>query len=255
MRKIDIYCLDVFDFLNEKVKDNSVDLAIVDPPYNMKKAAWDKFKDHTSYLQFTFAWIEALVPKLKASSSIYIFNTPFNSAYILPFLVEAGLDFGNWIVWNKQDGISAPKTKYVNGSESILFFTRGNPVFNYDNIREPYKSTERIKHAAQKGILKNGKRWYPNPNGRLCSEVWDFASVRHTQKVNGKVVATPHLTPKPIAMIERMVKASSEKGDLVLDCFLGSGTTAKACQNLGRNFVGCEKDKTYYKLCLKELGL
>lgn len=247
--KIDIHQLDVFDFLNDKVKDNSIDLAIIDPPYNMKKADWDKFKNHDAFLEFTFAWIYQLLPKLKHSSSLYIFNTSFNAAYILPFLVQEGMDFKNWIVWNKQDGISAPKIKYVNGSEAILFFTRGTPVFNHDDIREPYKSTERMKHAAKKGIIKNGKRWFPNPKGRLCSEIWDFSSVRHTQKVHGKIKATPHLTPKPIAMIERMIMASSKKKDLVLDCFLGSGTTAKACKNLERNFIGCERDKKYFKLC------
>lgn len=246
-----IYHLDVFDFLSKEVENESVDLAVVDPPYGIGKAEWDTFNTHDEFLDFTFGWIEALIPKLKESSSLYIFNTPFNSAYILQFLVESDLDFRNWIVWNKQDGLSAPKTKFVNGSEAILFFTKGNPVFNFDVIREPYKSTDRMKHAAKKGILKNGKRWYPNPNGRLCSEIWDFSSARHTQKVNGKVVSPEHLTPKPIAMIERIIKASSNKGDLVLDCFLGSGTTAQASQKLNRNFIGCEKNEDYYKLCSK----
>ena len=252
-QEISVYNLDVFNFLNEKVREKSIDLAIVDPPYNMGKAYWDKFKNHDEFLEFTFAWIESLVPKLKDSSSLYIFNTPFNSAYILPFLVDQGLTFKNWIVWNKQDGISAPKTKFVNGSEAILFFAKGNPVFNYDDVREPYKSTDRMQHAARKGIIKNGKRWYPNPNGRLCSEVWDISSARHNKKVNGKVLAQNHVTPKPISMIERMVKASSNENGLVLDCFLGGGTTALACQNLGRNFIGCEGDITYYNYSLESL--
>jgi len=250
---IDVYHLDVFDFLNENVKDRSIDLAVVDPPYNMQKSHWDKFKNHEDFLAFTFAWIGTLIPKLRDSSSLYIFNTPFNSAYILPFLVDQGLTFRNWIVWNKQDGISAPKTKFVNGSETILFFTKGNPVFNYDDVREPYKSTDRMQHAMKKGIIKNGKRWYPNPKGRLCSEVWDISSARHSRKVNGKVLAQNHVTPKPIYMIERMIKASSKQDSLVLDCFLGSGTTALACQNLSRNFIGCEADASYYDISIKAL--
>ncbi len=254
MRINKVYCMDVFDFLSGKVADNSIDLAVVDPPYNMKKASWDTFKSQDDFLNFTFSWIELLIPKLKRSSSLYIFNTPLNSAYILQFLTEKKMTFRNWIVWDKQDGMSAPKTKYVSGAETILFFTQGQHTFNFNDIREPYKSTERIKHAAQKGILKNGKRWYPNPDGRLCSEVWRFSSERHKQKVNGKLRKMDHLTPKPLDMIERIIKASSNEGDLILDCFMGSGTTARACKNLNRNFIGCEKNKKYYELCMKNIN-
>ena len=248
-----IYNMDVFDFLDTKVAENSIDLAIIDPPYNMKKAEWDTFKNQDDFLNFTFAWIENLIPKLKQSSSLYIFNTPLNSAYILQFLIKQQMTFRNWIVWDKQDGLSAPKTKYVNSSETILFFTKGQYTFNFNDIREPYKSTDRIKHAAKKGILKNGKRWYPNPAGRLCSEIWHFSSERHKRKINGKVQKLPHLTPKPIDMIERMITASSNEGDLILDCFMGSGTTAIASKKLNRNFVGCEQKKEYYDLCIKSI--
>ena len=248
-----IYHLDVFDFLDYKVINNSVDLAVIDPPYNMKKADWDTFKSRDDFLNFTFSWIDALIPKLKPASSLYIFNTPLNAAYIVPFLIDKKLIFRNWIVWDKQDGISSPRTKYVNGAETILFFTRGRHTFNFNAIREPYKSTDRMKHATEKGILKNGKRWYPNPGGRLCSEVWRFSSERHKRKINGKVQKMEHLTPKPMDMIERIITASSNEGDLVLDCFMGSGTTAVASQNLKRNFIGCEKNKNYYNLCLQNI--
>lgn len=254
IKKDCIYNLDVFDFLNTKVIDNSVDLAVIDPPYNMKKADWDTFETHDDFLKFTFDWMEALLPKLKDNSSLYIFNTAFNSAYILQFLVSNGLEFKNWIVWDKQDGISAPKSKFVNGSETILFFTKGKPTFNFNDIRQPYKSTDRMKHAAKKGILKNGKRWFPNPDGRLCSEIWDFSSERHKTKVNGRVQKMKHLTPKPKDMIKRIIKASSNKNDLVLDCFMGSGTTAIMSKKMGRNYIGTELNKEYYKLCIKTLG-
>lgn len=249
-----VYHLDVFAFLAAKVAEETVDLAVIDPPYNMQKAGWDAFRSQKDFLHFTFAWLEALLPKLKRSGSLYIFNTPCNSAYILQFLAEKKMTFRNWIVWDKQDGISAPKNKYVSGAETILFFTQGKHTFNHDAIREPYKSAERMKYAAKRGILKNGKRWYPHPGGKLCSEVWRFSSERHKRKVDGKVQKMPHLTPKPLDMIERIIKASSNEGDLVLDCFLGSGTTAVASRNLNRNFIGCEKSKKYYDLCIKNIG-
>ena len=193
--------------------------------------------------------------KVKENGSIYIFNTPRNSAYILSYLErKSELVFQNWICWNKRDGLSSSKRKYVNGQETILFFTKGmHHVFNYDDIRVSYDSKDRIEHAKKNGIIKNGKRWFPNEKGKLCREVWDFSSERHKNKIEGKVMKQEHLTPKPLDMIERIIKASSKENDLVLDCFMGSGTTAIACKKLNRNFIGCENDKKYHKLCLRKL--
>jgi site-specific DNA-methyltransferase (adenine-specific) len=248
-----IYNLDVFDFL-ELVEDETIDLVVTDPPYNMKKADWDSFKTHQEFLDWTFAWLDKTIPKLKENGSLYIFNTPFNSAYILTYLVQKGLNFQNWITWNKKDGLGGAKRKYSTSQETILFFTKGRKhIFNYDDIRIPYESTQRIKHASKKGILKNGKRWYPNPNGKLCPEVWDFSSQRHKQKVNGKVQKLPHITPKPTDMIERIIKASSNPNCLVMDMFLGSGTTALVAKKLNRKFIGNEKNKNYYEYILQRI--
>lgn len=248
-----VYLMDAHEFL-DAIKDCTVDLAVIDPPYNLKKAKWDSFKTQQHFLDFTFSWVDKLIPKLKNGSAFYIFNTPFNSAYILQHLVNRGLYFQNWITWDKRDGMSATKSRYVNGQETILFFTKGKPrVFNYNLIRIPYDSTDRIKHAMKKGILKNGKRWYPNPIGKLCGEVWHFSSERHKNKVNGKTPKLPHLTPKPLDMIERIITASSSKGDVVLDCFVGSGTTAVAAKKLGRKFICCDNSRKFVKIARNRL--
>lgn len=250
-----IYRMDCFKFLS-KVDENYVDLAVLDPPYNMKKAAWDTFKTEKDFFDFTFAWIDALIPKLKPTASIYIFNTPYNSAYILQYLISRGLIFQNWITWDKRDGINTSKSKYTHGQETILFFTKSNKyTFNYNEIRVPYESSERIAHAAQKGILKNGKRWFPNPNGRLCGEVWHFSSERHKEKINGKIQKLGHATPKPLDLVERIIKASSNEKDLVLDCFVGSGTTAVAAKKLNRNFICADNNKEFVELSIKKLEI
>jgi len=250
-----IYLMDCIDFLNQ-IDDISIDLAIIDPPYNLKKARWDTFKSHKDFLNFTFNWIDTLLPKIKKTGSLYIFNTPFNSAYILQHLIQRKMKFKNWITWDKRDGMSACKNKYNNGQETILFFTKSNKyTFNYNDIRIPYDSSERIKHATKKGIIKKGKRWFPNPKGKLCVEVWHFSSERHKNKMNGKTQKMPHLTPKPLDMIERIILASSKKNDLVLDCFMGMGTTALASKKLGRNFIGCDNNKKYVEIANKKLGL
>lgn len=248
-----IYRADCLKFL-EQVQNRTVNLAVIDPPYNMRKAYWDTFGSENDFFNFTFRWIDALIPKLKNNGSLYIFNTPYNSSFILNHLVRRGLIFQNWITWDKRDGMGGARQRFSNGQETILFFTKGeNHIFNYDDVRLPYDSTARIEHAKKKGILKAGKRWFPNPKGKLCSEVWHITSERHKNKINGKTPKMPHLTPKPLEMIERIVRASSRKGDLVLDCFVGSGTTAIAAKKLGRNFLCCDSDKTYVELARRNL--
>lgn len=250
-----IYHMDCFEFL-ALTDDESVDLAVLDPPYNMNKAAWDSFTSNSEFFDFTYSWLDSLIPKLKLNASLYIFNTPFNSAYILQHLVQRGLIYQNWITWDKRDGMGGAKRRYSNGQETILFFTRGRShTFNFDDVRVPYESTSRIKHASRKGILKNGRRWYPNPNGRLCGEVWHFSSERHKRKVNGKVQKFAHVTPKPLDLLERIIRASSNPGDLVLDCFVGSGTTAIASKRLGRNFLCADSCEEYVASARERLEL
>lgn len=240
-----VYFADVIDFIIA-LEDNSIDLAIVDPPYNMKKGEWDTFSNDETYFEFTFKWLELLIPKLKSNASLYLFNTAYNSAVILNFLKEKDLIYKNWITWYKKDGFSSTKKKYVNAQETILFYTKTNKyTFNCDDIRQPYDSTERMIHATKKGILKNGKRWFPNVNGKLCNDVWEITSQRHKQKLNGKVQVLTHPTTKPYEMIERIIKASSNEGDLILDLFSGSGMTSIVAKNLNRNYIGCELNKEY----------
>lgn len=249
----ELYVMDCFDFL-QLIDDNGVDLAIIDPPYNLKKAEWDTFSSEKDFFEFTFSWIDALIPKLKNDAGLYIFNTPYNSAFILQYLVEKGLCFQNWITWDKRDGICGARRRFNGGQETILYFTTGkNHIFNYDDVRVPYESKERINHAKKKGILKNGKRWFPNPNGKLCGEVWHIASERHKNKINGRVQKMPHVTPKPLELVERIILASSNEGCLVLDCFAGIGTTAVAAKRLNRDFLCCDNKEKYIEVARERL--
>jgi len=249
-----IYNDDVFDFL-DKVDDGTIDLILTDPPYNMNKEYWDKFDSLDSFLEFTYKWIDKCIPKLKSNGSIYIFNNPFNSAFILSYLHNSGLHYKNTIIWNRKDGIASSKKRYNQNQEQILFFTKDskNYTFNYNEIREPYNSTERIKAASKKGILKNGKRWFPNENGKLCSDVWNFSSERHKNKVNGKVVKMDHVTPKPKDLIERIILASSNEGDIVMDPFVGIGTTAIVAKRLNRCFIVNDFDSNNIEITKKAL--
>lgn len=249
-----VYKMDVFDFL-KSVEDNSIDLAVVDPPYNMKKGEWDNFKTDAQYFNFTFKWLDILLTKLKPTGSFYLFNNPYNSAIILNYLSDKQVCYKNWITWYKKDGFSATRKRYVNNQETILYYTMNDKdfVFNSEDIRMPYLSTDRILAAQTKGILKNGKRWFPNANGKLCPDVWEITSQRHVDKIKGRITKQKHPTPKPVEMIERIIKASSNKGDMVLDLFSGTGTTSYVAKMLQRHFLACEKDTGYVEIIKERL--
>lgn len=241
--------------LLKKLPLHSVDLVCVDPPYNLKKGDWDTFKSDAEFLNFTFTWLQLVDEKLKPGGSIYIFNTPRNAAHILVRLESMGYQIQNWITWNKKDGFTSTKKRFLPEQETIVFATKpgGTPTFNADEVRVPYESAARIEAARNKGILKNGKRWYPNDKGRLCPDVWLMASERHVNKVQGKTVAAIHPTVKPLALMERIILASSNVGDVVLDIFAGSGSTLVAAKMHDRQYLGAEIDKEYVKLARKRL--
>ena len=247
---------DCFDFI-ASINDNSIDLAVVDPPYFLKKGDWDTFHNEETFFDFTFRWIDALIPKLNNGASIYIFNTPYNSAFILNHLVQRRMTFQNWLSWDKRDGFCYTKKRFIPNQETILFFSKGKPrIFNADDVRIEYDSSERIAHARKKGIpKKNGSRWFPNEKGKLCGDVWHITSERHKNKMNGKTVKMGHATPKPLEMIERIIKASSRERDIVFDCFVGSGTTAIAAKRLNRNFLCADNCKEFVELANKRLSL
>lgn len=230
----------------ENIPNNSVDLIVADPPYNINVDDWDVFENEFEYQIFTKKWILKSIEKLKENGSLYLFNNAYNSSWISEFLKDSGLEFKNSIIWYKKDGFSPSKTKYVNNQETILFFTKGdNYTFNNENVRVPYESKDRILAAQLNGILKNGKRWFPNPNGKMCTDVWEFASERHINKKNGKTSKTFHPTMKPEKLIERIILASSNENNIVLDLFSGSGTTAYVSIKNNRNFISIEKSKKY----------
>ena len=97
MTKNKIYLDDVFKFLNKR-DNNSIDLAVIDPPYNQNIDKWDTFKSENEFFDFTYKWIDLVVEKLKDDGSLYIYNNAYNAAFILTYLVSKGLKFRNWIV-------------------------------------------------------------------------------------------------------------------------------------------------------------
>jgi site-specific DNA-methyltransferase (adenine-specific) len=244
-----VYAMDCRDFLTTEVKQNSVDLIVIDPPYNMRKADWDTFSSLDTFLDFSKEYLSLCIQTLKTTGSLYIFNTPYNCAYLIPILDGLGMKYRSWITWHKADGPGNSITKWKLSQECLLFYTKSDSyTFNADEVRVPYASGR--EHS---GVIKNGKRWFPNPKGALCGDVWHFTSERHLNKVNGKTQKNEHLASKPLALIERVIKASSNEGDLVMDCFVGSGTTAIAAKALGRDYIVNDFDNVYAQMTIDKL--
>jgi len=254
-----IHCMTCFDFFNQ-IDDESVDLIVTDPPYNMSKADWDTFATHADFMAWTYRWLDEAIRTLKPTGSLYVFNTPYNSAFMFHHLLKRKMVYQNWITWDKRDGATSGNTRYARKSETILFFTKSeNYTFNYEAAREPYQCPERIRSMMKSG-LKYGKSrqgvdkfWFPNPNGALARDVWTFPSHKHSDRTKGRVNKQFHPTQKSIELIKRIIATSSNPNDLVVDCFVGSGTTAIAAYQLDRHFICADGDPKYAAYALDRL--
>lgn len=226
--------------LTKNLPSNCVDVVCVDPPYNLGVADWDSFTSDNEFMSFTRSWLSESIRILRPGGALWLFNTPRNAAHICVHLEKRSMELRNWITWNKKDGLGASKSRFVAAQETILYFTKpgGIVTFDPDAVRVPYESTSRIEAAKTKGILKNGKRWYPNEKGKLSTDVWLASSDRHTNKVGGRIVKPEHPTIKPMSILQRIVLATSRQGDVIVDFFCGTGTTLAAAKTLGRHYIG-----------------
>ncbi len=207
--KIDLHIGDAF-ILWPKIKDASIDLIILDPPYS---------GDHHQDINNCQHWFDQAKRCLKNSGTLYIFTTQKIAPYLFILLEKTyNMLFNNWITWHYTQGPGKTKGFSVR-HQDILMFTKSNTYnFNIDAIRVPQKS----------------ERSTNNPNGANPGDVWQF----HKPKNNHKTLLHHH--EKPERIIERIILTSSNPGDNILDPFAGSGTTLKVAQALGRNCTGFE---------------
>ena len=229
----------------------SVDLLIMDPPYNLTKT-YNKnvFKSRTylQYLECFDSWIQALIPLLKPTASIYICSE-WRSSPIVFDVIKNYFHIQNRIVWQRDKGRGA-KSNWKNNSEDIWFCTMGKDYyFNVDAVKHRRKVIAPYRNKAGKP-----KDWQESENGtkyRLTypANIWTDLTVPFWSMPEN----TPHPTQKPEKLIAKLVLASSKEGDLVLDPFVGSGTTAVVAQKLKRHFIGIDLDQEYCCYALKRL--
>lgn len=249
-----IYPGDCLKTLDKKIQANSIDLIFADPPYNlsgnglkwkgnktggdwyMVNEEWDKMTA-PEYMQFTRKWVGACNKVLKNNGSIYISCTYHNLAEIMIALKQLNFKINNIITWQKTNAMpNMTKRVFTHSTEFIVWAVKGkNWIFNYNELKK-------INPQKQKdGTLKQMR------------DVWSLPLVQGKERLRGKDGRALHPTQKPEEMLKRIIIASSKKGDLVLDPFLGSGTTGYVAQKLGRNWIGIEKNKQYIALAEKRL--
>ena len=246
-------CGDTFAVL-KSLPENLADLAIVDPPYNLSKDYAGKVFKETSnenYLEYTREWLSLLLPKIKESGSLYICcdwkSSMLISQVLLELEAEKKLFIQNRITWQREKGRGA-KSNWKNGMEDIWFCSLSKDfVFNLDAVKMRRRVIAPYKTDGQP------KDWKESESGNFrdtCpSNFWDDISIPFWSMAEN----TDHPTQKPEKLIAKLILASSNKGDLVLDPFLGSGTTSVVAKKLERHFVGIEQNKEYCSLAERRL--
>jgi len=232
----------------ESLKPGSVDLIFADPPYNIGKADWDHFESHDEYLEWSIHWIKLAARALKSTGSLYVCGF----SEILADIRRPAAKFFykcKWLVWSYKNKANL-SNDWGRSHESILHFRKNRKVtFNVDFVRVPY-SRHTLKYPvhpqAESSQYGNGKErkepWRPHPAGAKPKDVFEIPVIS-----NGAKEKTPHPTQKPEELLRRIILASSNEGELVVDPFSGSGTTLVCAEQLNRHWAGCEISGEYNK--------
>ncbi len=230
------------------IADETVDLIFADPPYNMQldktlkrfngsdfdgvNDEWDKFDSLESYDDFSRKWLEQSLRILKKNGSLWVIGS-FQNIHRLGYILQ---DMGAWIineiVWEKSNPVpNFGGTRFVNSQETMLWVTKSKKskfTFNYKTMKKV-----------------NG--------GKQMKSVWTFPISSGKERLKDENGIKVHSTQKPLKLLERIILATSKPGDVVLDPFSGSGTTAHAAKMSQRNYIGIELDAKYVKYSRQRL--
>ncbi len=241
---------DTFEVL-PYLPEQFADLLIVDPPYNLNKT-FDQTAFHettaAAYADYTESWIQAVLPHLKQDASVYV-CCDWKSGMVIGPLLERYFRVRNRITWQREKGRSAA-CNWKNGMEDIWFATVSDAyTFHADAVKL------RRKVIAPYKVNGKPKDWEETEDGNYrntgASNFWDDISIPYWSMPEN----TGHPTQKPEKLLAKLILASSEEGDIVLDPFLGSGSTSVTARKLKRHYVGIEREAQYAVWAEKRLEL
>lgn len=245
-----VVCGDAFKVL-PKLRPSSFDMLFADPPYNLsKRFGAEKFSRKTldKYEAWLDSWLQLCAPLLRAAASIYICGD-WRSGAGIQRVGSKYFQLRNRITWEREKGRGA-KTNWKNAAEDIWFFTVSDDyTFNLDAVKQ------RRRVIAPYKINGTPKDWNERADGNFRdthpSNIWTDISVPFWSMAEN----TDHPTQKPEKLLAKIILASTNAGDLILDPFAGSGTTAVTAKKLDRNFVAIESDEQYCLLAQKRLEM
>lgn len=245
-----IHRSDALTFI-DSLPSESVDLIVCDGPYAVTAHRWDNVLD---IQHFNLGLLKSFSRLLKVGGAVYLFGKPDCVDFVdyRPFLT-----LQSKIVWYQPSRLAQGRVSYTNNYDIICYFTKGKAkTFNLDSIRVPQLvELEHRLRCERVPSVTNGKygKTLFNPNGKNPGDVWgDIKQLTYKSKelVDREMLNT---IQKPEKLIERLVKASSNQGDVVFDPFCGSGTVPVVCQRLRRRFLACEINPTYCDLVEERL--
>lgn len=244
-----LICGDVTALLETEVQDGSVDLIFADPPYNIGKRYGefvDRWPNDEDYLQWCVGWLDCCLRKLKPTGALYLMS----STQAMPLLERyprSRITILSRIVWH-YDSSGVQARKYFGSMyEPILYGVADtrNYVFNADAIK-----VEARTGAVRKLIDYRKTEPAPYNTEKVPGNVWYFPRVRYRMHEYEE-----HPTQKPEALLERIIRASSNTGGTILDPFAGTFTTAAVARKLGRNSISFELNEDYFRIGLRRLDV
>jgi len=236
-------CLEIM----KDIPNDSIDMTFADPPFNLKKKYnnYNDSKAKQDYLNWCKQWLDEMYRVTKPSGAIFVHNIPYWLTHFAEHLNKIAC-FRHWIAW---DAASAPLGKTLLPNHyGILYYTKSKSYkdFKFYDIRMPH---ERCRLCG--GFLKDygGKKDQMHSFGPLLPDVWtDIYRIRHKKRRD------EHPCQLPVPLLERLILMVTDEGDIVLDPFIGTGTTAVAAKKLGRNYIGIDIDPQYIEITKKNLS-
>lgn len=231
------------------IPDESIDVIFADPPYFMQTEGellrtdgtkfsgvedhWDKFKDYKEYDAFCEKWLTECKRILKPTGTIWVIGS-FQNIYRLGYIMQ---NLGYWIlndvIWSKPNAVpNFGGTRFQNSHETMLWCSKDkNAKFTFN-----YKT---MKHL-------NGDK--------QDKSIWDISICIGAERIKGKDGKKVHSTQKPERLLYKVILSSSKPNDIILDPFFGTGTTGAVAKQLGRNFIGIEREKKYVKIAKQRIA-
>ena len=238
----------------KSLESETADLIFADPPYNIKKADWDRFESQEKYIQWSMKWIKEAARVLKKTGTLYICGF----SEILADLKHPSMKYFKgckWLIWYYKNKANLGKD-WGRSHESILHLRKSKTfIMNIDDVRIPY-GRHTLKYpshpqAETSQYGNGGKRqdiWTPHPLGAKPKDVLEVPTT-----CNGMGEKTPHPTQKPEELLRKLILALSDESDLIIDPFSGSGTTLVVAEQLGRRWLGCELCHEYNEWAIDRL--